>query len=73
MRSGLRSRLRGLLALVVAPIFLSLACAAALPTDVEQLRDRRLLTLNEVTIKADARRYRERIIRSLGAKTVPEE
>ena len=37
------------------------------------MRDRRLLTLNEETIKADARRYRERIIRSLGAKTVPEE
>jgi 5-methylthioadenosine/S-adenosylhomocysteine deaminase len=37
------------------------------------MRDRRLLTLNEVTIKADARRYRERIIRSLGAKTVPED
>jgi 5-methylthioadenosine/S-adenosylhomocysteine deaminase len=37
------------------------------------MRDRRLLTLNEETIKADARRYRERIVRSLGAKTVPEE
>ena len=37
------------------------------------MRDRRLLTLNEVTIKADARRYRERIISSLGAKTVPED
>ena len=37
------------------------------------MRDRRLLTLNEETIKADARRYRERIIRSLGAKTVPED
>jgi 5-methylthioadenosine/S-adenosylhomocysteine deaminase len=37
------------------------------------MRDRRLLTLNEETIKVDARRYRERIIRSLGAKTVPEE
>ena len=37
------------------------------------MRDRRLLTLNEETVKADARRYRERIIRSLGAKTVPEE
>src|SRR5438874_6640313 len=37
------------------------------------MRDRRLLTLNEETIKADARRYRERIIRSLGAKTLPEE
>jgi 5-methylthioadenosine/S-adenosylhomocysteine deaminase len=37
------------------------------------MRDRRLLTLNEETIKADARRFRERIIRSLGAKTVPED
>ena len=37
------------------------------------MRDRRLLTLNEETIKADARRFRERIIRSLGEKTVPEE
>jgi 5-methylthioadenosine/S-adenosylhomocysteine deaminase len=37
------------------------------------MRDRRLLTLNEVTIKADARRFRERIIKSLGAKTVPED
>lgn len=31
------------------------------------MRDRRLLTLNEETIKADARRFRERIINSLGA------
>src|SRR5437867_7040061 len=37
------------------------------------MRDRRLLTLNEETIKAEARRYRERIIRSLGAKTLPEQ
>jgi 5-methylthioadenosine/S-adenosylhomocysteine deaminase len=37
------------------------------------MRDRRLLTLNEETIKVDARRYRERIIRSLGASTVPED
>src|SRR3989454_2006623 len=37
------------------------------------MRDRLLLTLNEGTIKADARRYRERIIRSLGVKTLPEE
>jgi 5-methylthioadenosine/S-adenosylhomocysteine deaminase len=36
------------------------------------MRDRRLLTLNEEMVKADARRYRERIIRSLGAKTLPE-
>jgi hypothetical protein len=26
------------------------------------MRDRRLLTLNEITIKADAHRYRERIV-----------
>jgi len=32
------------------------------------MRDRRLLTLNEETIKADARRFRERIIRSLDVK-----
>jgi 5-methylthioadenosine/S-adenosylhomocysteine deaminase len=37
------------------------------------MRNRRLLTLNEETIKADARRYRERIIQSLGATTVPED
>ena len=37
------------------------------------MRDRRLLTLNEATIKADARRYRERIVKSIGVKTVPEE
>jgi 5-methylthioadenosine/S-adenosylhomocysteine deaminase len=37
------------------------------------MRDRRLLTLNEVTIKADARRYREKIIESVGVKTLPEE
>ena len=37
------------------------------------MRDRRLLTLNEETIKADARRFRARIIRSLDAKTVPED
>src|SRR6266436_1882304 len=37
------------------------------------MRDRRLLTLNEETIKADARRYRERIIQSLGKKTVPDD
>src|SRR6059058_3930104 len=36
------------------------------------MRDRLLLTLKEETIKADARRYRERIIRSLGAGTLPE-
>jgi len=37
------------------------------------MRDRRLLTLNEDTIKADARRYRERIVQSVGVKTLPEE
>lgn len=37
------------------------------------MRDRRLLTLNEETIKADARRYRERIIKSVGVKTLPED
>jgi 5-methylthioadenosine/S-adenosylhomocysteine deaminase len=37
------------------------------------MRDRRLLTLNEATIKADAHRYRERIVQSVGVKTVPEE
>jgi 5-methylthioadenosine/S-adenosylhomocysteine deaminase len=35
------------------------------------MRDRRLLTLNEETIKADARRFRQRIIESLGVKTTP--
>src|SRR6185503_6897199 len=37
------------------------------------MRDRKLLTLNEVTIKADARKYRERIVQSVGIKTVPDE
>src|SRR5438874_6365928 len=37
------------------------------------MRDRRLLTLNEETIKADARRYRERIVQSVGVKTLPED
>lgn len=37
------------------------------------MRDRRLLTLNEEAIKADARRYRERIVRSIGVKTLPEQ
>jgi 5-methylthioadenosine/S-adenosylhomocysteine deaminase len=37
------------------------------------MRDRRLLTLNEEMIKADARRYRERIVRSVGVKTLPED
>ena len=37
------------------------------------MRDRRLLTLNEETIKADARRYRARIVQSVGVKTLPDE
>ncbi len=37
------------------------------------MRERRLLTLNEDAIKADARRYRERIVQSVGVKTLPEE
>jgi 5-methylthioadenosine/S-adenosylhomocysteine deaminase len=37
------------------------------------MRDRKLLTLNEETIKADARRYRERVVKSVGVKTLPEE
>jgi 5-methylthioadenosine/S-adenosylhomocysteine deaminase len=37
------------------------------------MRDRRLLTLNEEAIKTDARRYRERIIQSVGVKTLPED
>jgi hypothetical protein len=37
------------------------------------MRDRRLLTLNEVTIKADARRFRDRVIKSLGPKTLPDQ
>ena len=37
------------------------------------MRDRKLLTLNEEAIKADARKYRERIVRSVGLKTLPEE
>jgi 5-methylthioadenosine/S-adenosylhomocysteine deaminase len=37
------------------------------------MRDGRLLTLNETTIKADARRYRERIVQNVGVKTLPED
>ena len=37
------------------------------------MRDRRLLTLNEETIKAEARKYRERIVQSIGIKTLPED
>lgn len=37
------------------------------------MRDRRLLTLQEETIKAEARRYREKIVRSVGIKTLPED
>src|SRR5574341_916934 len=36
------------------------------------MRDRRLLTLNEEAIKADARRYREKIVQTVGVKTLPE-
>src|SRR5436305_13593871 len=37
------------------------------------MRDRSLLTLNEETIKADARRYRERVVQNVGIKTLPED
>lgn len=37
------------------------------------MRDRRLLTLNEAAIKADARKYRQRIVQSVGIKTLPNE
>jgi len=37
------------------------------------MRDRRLLTLNEAAIKAEARQFRQRIIDSVGVKTTPEE
>lgn len=37
------------------------------------MHDRRLLTLNEEAIKAEARQFRQRIIQSLGVKTTPEE
>ena len=37
------------------------------------MRDRQLLTLNEAAIKVDARKYRERIVQSVGIKTVPNE
>jgi len=37
------------------------------------MRDRRLLTLNEEAIKADARRYRERIVQTVGVKMLPED
>ena len=37
------------------------------------MRDRKLLTLNEETIKADARRYREKIVQSVGVRTLPED
>ncbi|HYW70985.1 MAG TPA: amidohydrolase [Pyrinomonadaceae bacterium] len=36
------------------------------------MRDRKLLTLNEETIKADARRYREKIVQTVGVKTLPQ-
>jgi hypothetical protein len=35
------------------------------------MRNRRLLTLNETAIKRDARVFRDRIIKSLGATTAP--
>jgi 5-methylthioadenosine/S-adenosylhomocysteine deaminase len=37
------------------------------------MRDRQLLTLDEAAIKVDARKYRERIVQSVGIKTVPDE
>jgi 5-methylthioadenosine/S-adenosylhomocysteine deaminase len=37
------------------------------------MRDRKLLTLNEETIKVDARRYREKIVQTVGVKTLPDE
>lgn len=37
------------------------------------MRDRRLLTLNEEAIKADARRYRDRVVKSVGMKTLPDD
>jgi len=35
------------------------------------MRNRRLLTLNETTVKAEARAFRDRIIKSLGTSAVP--
>jgi 5-methylthioadenosine/S-adenosylhomocysteine deaminase len=35
------------------------------------MRDRRLLTLDEAAIKADARRFREKVIKSLGGSAFP--
>ena len=35
------------------------------------MRNRRLLTLNETTIKNDARTFRDRIIKSLGTAAAP--
>ena len=37
------------------------------------MRDRKLLTLNEATIKAEARKFRQQIIDTVGVKTMPEE
>ncbi|MDX6614068.1 MAG: 5-methylthioadenosine/S-adenosylhomocysteine deaminase, partial [Blastocatellia bacterium] len=36
------------------------------------MRDRKLLTLNEATIKAEARKFRQQIIDTVGVKTMPE-
>lgn len=36
------------------------------------MRDRRLLTLDEAAIKNDARRFREKVIKSLGGSAIPE-
>jgi len=36
------------------------------------MRNKRLLTLNETAIKADARTFRDRIIKSLGATGGPQ-
>jgi 5-methylthioadenosine/S-adenosylhomocysteine deaminase len=37
------------------------------------MRDRKLLTLNETAIKAEARKFREQIVNTVGVKTLPEE
>jgi len=35
------------------------------------MRNKRLLTLNETTIKSDARTFRDKIIKSLSTTTAP--
>jgi hypothetical protein len=35
------------------------------------MRDRRLLTLDETTVKADARAFRDKIMRSVGSSGTP--